>query len=129
MTPEQKQRLEQIEKTPAWVTPKWADMEFLFSLVKEQEAGTRIADDLPYRIVEEMGLGLTFRSCTCGQLPCARLRPLRDALEAIATAMRSACVEVAEQFRELIQYESDEAVRESIFGDMVIKMEGAQAHD
>lgn len=40
-------------------------------------------DDLPYRIVEEMGLGLTFRSCACGQLPCARLRPLRDALEAV----------------------------------------------
>lgn len=43
-----------------------------------------IPDDLPYRIVEEMGLGLAFRSCTCGQLPCARLRPLRDALKAVA---------------------------------------------
>jgi hypothetical protein len=42
-----------------------------------------LSDDEAYRIVEEMGFGLTFRSCTCGQLPCARLRPIRDALEAV----------------------------------------------
>lgn len=59
-----------------------------------------ISDDDAYRIVEEMGLGLTFRSCTCGQLPCARLRPLRDALttarkEARAAAFKE-CIALAE---------------------------------
>lgn len=53
-------------------------------------------DNLPYRIVEEMGLGLTFRSCTCGQLPCARLRPLRDALEAARRDERERCAKIAE---------------------------------
>lgn len=46
-----------------------------------QEKANKLEDEA-YRIVEAMGLGLTFRSCTCGQLPCARLRPIRDALEA-----------------------------------------------
>lgn len=54
------------------------------------------SDDLPYRIVEEMGLGLTFRSCTCGQLPCARLRPIRDALEAVRRDERERCARIAE---------------------------------
>lgn len=61
----------------------------------EEQAIKGIPDNLPYRIVEAMGLGLTFRSCTCGQLPCARLRPLRDALKTArreaATAMRDKC--------------------------------------
>lgn len=74
---------------------EWSDIDFLLSLIDSQ-AAISIADDQPYRIVEEMGLGLTFRSCTCGQLPCARLRPLREALEATgrdaATRMREACV-------------------------------------
>lgn len=56
----------------------------------------RIADDLPYHIVEEMGLGLTFRSCTCGQLPCARLRPIRDALEAVRRDEQERCAKIAE---------------------------------
>lgn len=59
-----------------------------------------IMDDLPYRIVEEMGLGLTFRSCACGQLPCARLRPLRDAFEAIAATMRSQCLQKVRELRD-----------------------------
>lgn len=61
-----------------------------------QETREEIADDLPYRIVEEMGLGLTFRSCTCGQLPCARLRPIRDALDAVRRNERERCAKVAE---------------------------------
>lgn len=63
----------------------------------DSQAVVAIADDLPYRIIEEMGLGITFRSCTCGQLPCARLQPLREALENVrrsaALSMRSRCVE------------------------------------
>lgn len=57
-----------------------------------REVVERMLDDnLPYRIVEEMGLGLTFRSCACGQLPCARLRPIRDALEAVRRDERERC--------------------------------------
>lgn len=37
--------------------------------------------DLAYKIVEKMGLGFEFRSCRCGQLPCARLKPIVDALK------------------------------------------------
>lgn len=61
-----------------------------------QSETPQISDDLPYRIVEEMGLGLTFRSCTCGQLPCARLRPIRDALEAVRRNERERCAKLAE---------------------------------
>lgn len=64
--------------------------------VTNTETLEEIADDLPYRIVEAMGLGLTFRSCTCGQLPCARLRPLRDALETVRRDEREKCAKLAE---------------------------------
>lgn len=100
MTPEQ--RIEQIRERRAYAAkrswmdhspqPTWDDIDDLLSLVKSQEVSAGIAGDLPYRIVEEMGLGLSFRSCTCGQLPCARLQPLRSALENIATSMHSACL-------------------------------------
>lgn len=36
--------------------------------------------NLAYAIVEQMGLGFEFRNCSCGQLPCVRLRPIVDAL-------------------------------------------------
>src|SRR5690349_7406356 len=36
--------------------------------------------DLAYAIMEEMGLGFKVRNCSCGQLPCARLRPIAEAL-------------------------------------------------
>ena len=36
--------------------------------------------DLAYEIMEEMGLDFKVRNCSCGQLPCARLRPVADAL-------------------------------------------------
>jgi uncharacterized membrane protein len=62
-----------------------------------RETASKNADDLPYRIVEEMGLGLTFRSCTCGQLPCARLRPLRDALEAVRRDERERAAKIADE--------------------------------
>lgn len=57
-----------------------------------------LSDDEAYRIVEEMGLGLTFRSCSCGQLPCARLRPLRDALK---TARDTSANDAAIRMRDL----------------------------
>lgn len=47
---------------------------------KQQPAPERDDYDLAYKIVEQMGLGLEFRNCSCGQLPCARLRPIVDAL-------------------------------------------------
>jgi hypothetical protein len=36
--------------------------------------------DLAYAIMEEMGLGFKVRNCSCGQLPCLRLKPIADAL-------------------------------------------------
>lgn len=36
--------------------------------------------DLAYAIVDQMGLGFEFRNCSCGQLPCARLKPIVEAL-------------------------------------------------
>ena len=54
------------------------------------ERDERVSDDEAYRIVEEMGLGLTFRSCSCGQLSCARLRPLREALTTVRKEAREA---------------------------------------
>jgi hypothetical protein len=36
--------------------------------------------DAAYKIVEQMGFGFEFRHCSCGQLPCARLRPIVTAL-------------------------------------------------
>lgn len=47
---------------------------------KKVEAPERKVYDLAYAIVEQMGLGLEFRNCRCGQFPCARLRPIVDAL-------------------------------------------------
>lgn len=64
------------------------------------ETPEQIADDLAYRIVEEMGLGLTFRSCSCGQLPCARLRPLTDALRTVKQSERERCAKIAESHRD-----------------------------
>lgn len=40
-----------------------------------------------------------------------------------ATQMRDKCVDVAEDYRQRIEYEDDEGVREAMFGDMVMKME------
>jgi hypothetical protein len=36
--------------------------------------------DAAYEIMEQMGFGFKVRNCSCGQLPCARLRPIADAL-------------------------------------------------
>src|ERR1051325_10290433 len=47
---------------------------------RQQEAPERDDYALAYAIVEQMGLGFEFRNCSCGQLPCARLRPIVDAL-------------------------------------------------
>ena len=56
----------------------------------------QIVDDLPYRIAEEMGLGLTFRLCARGQLPCARLRPIRDTLATVRQDERERCAKIAD---------------------------------
>lgn len=36
--------------------------------------------DIAMNTVEQMGLGYEFRNCSCGELPCARLRPIASAL-------------------------------------------------
>jgi hypothetical protein len=46
--------------------------------------------ELAYKIVEEMGLGFKVRNCSCGQLPCLRLRPIADALAKREAEVRAA---------------------------------------
>jgi hypothetical protein len=45
--------------------------------------------ELAYAIMEEMGLGFKVRNCSCGQLPCARLRPIAEALAKCAATPRA----------------------------------------
>jgi len=50
--------------------------------------------DLAYAIMEEMGLGFKVRNCSCGQLPCLRLRPIADALAKRKAEVRAAAPRV-----------------------------------
>lgn len=36
--------------------------------------------EIAMEIVEQMGLGYEFRNCSCGRLPCTRLKPIINAL-------------------------------------------------
>jgi len=49
-------------------------------MISTREVAEQKDNDLAYSIVEQMGLGFKVRNCSCGQLPCARLRPIVDAL-------------------------------------------------
>ena len=59
-----------------------------------REAVERKDYDLAYSIVEQMGLGFEFRHCSCGQLPCARLRPIVDALDQREREVRERLIRV-----------------------------------
>lgn len=55
--------------------------------------------------------------------PGSALSKLHKAQHIAATSMRSLCVEKMESFRERIEYEPDEAMREAHFGQMVMEVE------
>jgi hypothetical protein len=58
--------------------------------------------DLAYSVAEEMGLGFKVRNCSCGELPCARLKPIVTALQHREQEVREQCAQIAETIPESI---------------------------
>ena len=80
--------------------PSWFDVDFLLSLIDSQAA-------------ESINL----------QVHIEERDAILDSQPDAATQMCDKCVGVAEDYRQRIEYEDDEGVREAMFGDMVMKME------